>query len=392
MRGDRYVLLLITLTPFLLSCDSKRKGTSKHASVGFEAPEATKQGLLVLESKACYFDAGDTILQNSNIVIENPLPREVEQVNSIVRYTGLPQNFSIYRGNVDNALATVADNRRLIVYNKDFFARMDAIGSSYWSSMFILAHEIGHHLAANISDTNDMLKAELQADAFAGAVLYAMGADSNEVVAVFASNFLSDARDTKTHPSKFKRMTTVQQSWQHAAQLRFQSAIPPPIPDHFTQAAGKHPLAIGGGVTSIGFGAAALAENKWVQDNRTIALQYLQKDTTDLLRVIETGSRNYQGIILDVQVKPSEKGCEDILFLEVEVLVTKTDTVNNGAELQVNTRNRFLVCLDTGNGFVMKSGPKKFFAGGRRLEFDILDIQRPEKTGGLWILSRAAAV
>ena len=111
-------------------------------------------GYINLNSGACYFDDIDSIEKKTRIKIDTPSKREVQEIKDIMAYAGLPQNFTVYRGDISNAMATTIGNQRLIVYNKDLFTRMDGSDSSYWSSLFILAHEIGHHLAYNMSASN----------------------------------------------------------------------------------------------------------------------------------------------------------------------------------------------------------------------------------------------
>lgn len=388
------ILLAIVFAATGISCNNAQHNAQNNPGNNFEPPTAKKQGLLILNSRACYFDDVDSIEKKLEIKIDTPSRRETEQINSIMSYTGLPQNFKIYRGDINNAMATMVNDQRLIIYNKDLFARIDDIDSSYWSSMFILAHEIGHHLAYNISDTSSMLNAELEADIFAGAILYKMGADSNQVIAAVASRFISNTKDTKTHPAKYKRIAAIKKSWYQSSQLRYLSAIPPPIRDHFSLAAGKPTLSDGYGATTTGYNFMALIHNGWVMDtDKSRAYGKIRyADSLHNISILESGSRNYQGIIVDVQQKPAVAGYSEHIFFEIEVIITKIDTACNKAGLAVNQKHRFLVCLDTFNSFIGKMGPFEFFAGGRRFGFDLYDMQNKKETGGLLNLSRADAL
>jgi hypothetical protein len=224
----RYFIKLITLIYVALNFSCKNI-ENKPLNIASE-----KERFLILNSRACYFDDVDSIKKKLKIKIDTASKKESEEINTIMSYVGLPQNFTIYRGDIDNAMATVLNNERLIIYNKNLFTRIDDMDSSYWSSLFIIAHEIGHHLAYNISDTTNSIKAELEADIFAGSILFKMGADSNQVISAVNSRFISNTKDTKTHPSKYKRITAVKNSWMTASVLRYQSAIPPePDDDDF---------------------------------------------------------------------------------------------------------------------------------------------------------------
>lgn len=211
-------LLLIVLFFCTVSFFSCKKHTNHRA---------IENGVLTLTSRACNFGHVDSLEKKLKIKLDEPSTRELQEINTIMDYVGLPQNFTIYRGDVDNAMATFADNQRLIIYNKDLFSTIDAIDNSYWSSLFIIAHEIGHHLSYNILDENNQKKSEIEADRFAANILYKMGADSLEVISAVSSHLISNIEDTPTHPSKSKRITAVKDSWKTASMLSYRSAVPP---------------------------------------------------------------------------------------------------------------------------------------------------------------------
>ncbi len=218
----------------MASCTSdKVNQVSAITKDSFASPTPTKSGLLNLVSRACYFDDVDSVEKKISIKIDVPSVREIDAINSIMGYVGLKSNFKIYRGDIDNAMATMVNNQRIIVYNKDLFTSLDNMDDSYWSTVFILAHEIGHHLAYSIIDTVDLLNIELEADRFAAATLYRMGADSVQVLSAISSRFISNAEDTDTHPSKARRIAAVKESWYDAFKKRYNAAIPPPPNDDF---------------------------------------------------------------------------------------------------------------------------------------------------------------
>jgi hypothetical protein len=299
-------------------------------------------------------------------------------------------------------LATVVDNKRLIIYNKDLFTTLDEMNSSYWTSLFIIAHEIGHHLANNISDDSNVLQSELEADKFAGFILNRMGADSNQVIKAVSSGLISTSHDSKTHPSKNKRIETVKKSWKESHDLRFLSAIPPFINDEFSKAAKKpyiydelqnhlngypqfyHPR---------GYNDFQLIYNDFglSQLDSIVYQQYSLNRASDssIYKYIPNVSRNYEGIIVDVKRKPIRAEYEEMVFLEISILITKTDENHNYAGLLANHRYPFLVCFKPGLLTQDIISYYTFFDGGRRLEFDILDLSKNGETYGLLNISRA---
>lgn len=397
MKYNQLYILLISISIITLqSCKH-----NKHND--FQAPTGQETGLLNITSRACYFADSDSVEKQTQIKIDAPSAREVEQITSIMEYTGLPQNFKIYRGDIDNALATVVNNQRLIIYNKDLFSVMDKMSSSYWTSMFIIAHEIGHHLAFNISDTSNMLNAELEADKFAGFILFKMGADSNQVTEAISSGLISAVQDSKTHPSKNKRIETVKKSWKESNGLRFLSAVPPPLSDHFSQAAylsyvynrlENHLNGYPEFYHPRGYNDYQLVYNDYGfsmmdsihYDNYSLN----RRSDSSIYDIFPSVSRNYQGIIVDVQKKHSNPSFSNIVLLEIGILITKIDSAYNFAGLIINKRYQFLVSFSNRGNYTQDIlSYQSFFAGGRRLEFDILYLHEKEGKNGLYSISRA---
>jgi hypothetical protein len=398
MKKHFYILFLLVITiGNFFSCKNKSANT-------FQAPTDKEQGYLSLSSRACYFADADSIEKLTHIKIDTPSCREIEQIQSIMEYAGLPQNFKIYRGNIDNALATVVNNQRLIIYNKDLFSILDEVSSSYWTSLFIIAHEIGHHLANNISDTSNLLQSELDADKFASFILYKMGADSTQVTEAIASNLISANKDSKTHPAKNKRLQTVKQSWMEAFELRYLSAIPPKINDEFSKAANipfvynlveNHMNGFPPYYHPRGYNDYQLINNAFVLSliDSTQAHNYSLFRTSDssIYENFSTSvSRNYQGIIVDVKKRTAKPDYPEIVCLEIGILITKTDDKYNYARLLTNHRYAFLVCFEPGRYITQDIVTYyDFFAGGRHLEFDIFDVNKSAETFGLLNISRA---
>ena len=169
-------------------------------------------------------------LSESKINLKVASEREIEQIKSILSYSGLPINFDIYSSDIENAVAVMIDNKRYIIYDPKLLQYTDENSNSYWTSMSILAHEIGHHLSGHTLNKNDdKLNNELQADKFSGFILYKLGATL--IQAQTAINQLGTEQDTDTHPSKYKRMDIIKMGWEEASVQRYESAIPPPPSD-----------------------------------------------------------------------------------------------------------------------------------------------------------------
>ncbi len=365
-------IIIISSIFAILSCNNKNS---------LKESSEIEIGPLILTSRACYFADADSIEKHTQIKIDTASCREIEQITSIMEYVGLPQNFKIYRGDIDNALATVVNNQRVIIYNKDLFSTMDEMNSSYWTSLFIIAHEIGHHLANNISDTSNALSAELDADKFAGFLLNRMGADSNQVVAAVASNLISTSIDSKTHPAKEKRIETVKKSWMESYNLRYFSATPPPI------------VSSGGLVEQwlifnkfflYKWGLKRLdiySDNDIASDDFQHGLDYYHifddsqsyDDPKSYLSHLPSDKIRLKGIITDVLKMPDDPELPGVSSISVMVNLTQLDTfVYDGMKL--NHRSNFFIYFEP---LTKKDDVRdfyKFFVGGRRIDFTAFQL------------------
>jgi hypothetical protein len=165
-------------------------------------------------------------VDRSEIKLTNPNQREINEIENILAYSGIPMNFEVYSANIDNAVATIINNKRYIIYDPNLLRIIDKNSNSYWSSMSILAHEIGHHLSGHTmkNDINNH-KRELEADKYSGFILYKMGATLEQ--AIYTISMLGTETDSESHPSKFKRIKSITSGWIEASKQLSKSAIPP---------------------------------------------------------------------------------------------------------------------------------------------------------------------
>jgi hypothetical protein len=170
---------------------------------------------------------------NESLDVQDPGHRAVDQIKLILKYSGLPSNFQVYSADIDNAIATLINNERYIIFDNKLLNYTDKASNNYWASMSILAHEIGHHLSGHtlgykVSNHN----AELQADKFSGFVLYKLGATIEQ--AQYAMKLLASNVDSESHPALNKRLDAIKLGWSEANETRYESAIPPPPNDDFS--------------------------------------------------------------------------------------------------------------------------------------------------------------
>lgn len=222
------IILLLIVTLFSIGgCrnDSKDK---KSTSISINEPNNLNDtGKISNLESGCNFNNS---ANENEIDIYMPYEKEIDELKSITSFSGLPLNFKIYRANINNAVATIINDERYILYDSRLLDFANNQADSFWSSISILAHEIGHHLSGHtLNQLNDNHKAELEADKFSGFVLYKMGASleqASNAISKMASNY-----DTDSHPSKERRLKAISNGWNEAYKLDYRSAIPPPLND-----------------------------------------------------------------------------------------------------------------------------------------------------------------
>ena len=159
-----------------------------------------------------------SVLKSNNFgtdsMAEGALERILNTIGASKRFVLQPCD------NINNAVATSYKGIRYILYDRDFMYSLD--NGSNWGNLFILAHEVGHHINGHSLDlvlyAADAVEAvslsqsriqELEADEFAGFVLAKLGGPisaANEVISKISNN--SDD-SYNTHPSRNKRLNAV---------------------------------------------------------------------------------------------------------------------------------------------------------------------------------------
>lgn len=221
-------LLLIFTSLFLVNCKGKSK-ENKSSAISVEQPKSfNDSGKISKLENGCNFNNS---ANEDEIEIFLPNEKELDELKSITSFSGLPLNFKIYRANINNAVATIINDERYILYDSRLLDFANNQTASFWSSISILAHEIGHHLSGHtLNQMTDNHTAELEADKFSGFVLYKMGASLEQ--ATNAISTIGSNNDTESHPSKSRRIKAISNGWNEAYKLDYRSAIPPPLKDN----------------------------------------------------------------------------------------------------------------------------------------------------------------
>ncbi|MBK7938345.1 MAG: tetratricopeptide repeat protein [Lewinellaceae bacterium] len=178
-------------------------------------PLSAQEALEIQHS--CNFAAADTFAE----VYTYDASAEAKQIVEQVMNTNvLPQNFVIKAADCNNALATTIGKQRFILYNTTFLENFKKDANTRWAAFCVLAHEIGHHLSNHDLEENNPAvrkRFELEADRFAGGILFRLGATLEEAQAGINTFSLKDA--SLTHPPKRARLEALAVGWKQAEEL-----------------------------------------------------------------------------------------------------------------------------------------------------------------------------
>lgn len=149
-------------------------------------------------------------------------PEAVEVMNRILQPIGLPRNFLLVScDSIENAYAFTDPNNgvRYILYDSQFLIHIEDF-SNHWGDIMIIAHEIGHHLCGHTIRRDDNLvlqrKQELEADRFAGHMMFLLGASLEETLEIMPAITFDYDDTTSTHPTLSKRQDAITNGYENA--------------------------------------------------------------------------------------------------------------------------------------------------------------------------------
>ena len=147
------------------------------------------------------------LTENPNVNILND-----KTLKYITDEIGIAPNFVLkYCANTSNAIAVVnpfKKNKRYILFDGDYFSKL--YNNDKYAAVFIIAHEVGHHLNGHTTHSNnasidELQKQELEADYFAGFILFRLGATENDIIKTI-NKFPEPYNDFSSHPKNHKRI------------------------------------------------------------------------------------------------------------------------------------------------------------------------------------------
>jgi len=141
-----------------------------------------------------------------------------EVLRNMLGQVGLSlRSLKIRAAAVDSAVACVNPllGDRLILYNESFLRSLTEDSQSVWATRAIVAHELGHHLNLHLQsgDENRRRSEELEADSFAGNLLFRMGADEEDIRRVFG-----ELKEGEGYPRNEERVAAAMNAWWRAGE------------------------------------------------------------------------------------------------------------------------------------------------------------------------------
>ncbi|PYE22704.1 TLP18.3/Psb32/MOLO-1 phosphatase superfamily protein [Rhizobium sp. PP-CC-3A-592] len=244
--------LVAQAQPPASSGDKEAKKDTEDASKADENELTTQLSEML---QACSYD-GKALKVDASTLKTSTEANGTAAVSRIMRYTGLPQNFTITESAVPNAAALIVMGqdgipKRVIAYNRQFMQEVARVtGDNDWSGTSILAHEIGHHLSGHtLLPGGSKPPIELEADKFSGFVLFKMGATLPQAEKAIAT--LIPQADGPTHPGRKRRLDAVKAGWAQSCEQQREScgddlsvALAEPSAGHAGQGVPEVPTAV----------------------------------------------------------------------------------------------------------------------------------------------------
>jgi hypothetical protein len=178
--------------------------------------QAVLLALCVLMLRTGFASPSREIPHNWNDTTSSALPSIDDLFGQIVSVTGLQQGFTLKEADVRNMEASISHKKRFILYNQQFVNWLFRVTRNKWAVATLLAHELGHHLNGHTINRKkgSRPEVELEADEFAGFVLYRLGASLPQAQEVM--KYIATQEGSRTHPGRAARMEAVKKGWERA--------------------------------------------------------------------------------------------------------------------------------------------------------------------------------
>lgn len=162
-------------------------------------------------------------LQSSNFLSNIEANKAIQKIMNVIGISQPPVLQAC--DNINNAVAITYRGERYILFDPIFMQVLSENGNEYWNNMFILAHELGHHINGHPVDValrgnfdnkslSERREQELEADEFAGFVLAKLGASFTQASEIFENLPEIPNENTSTHPSYSSRIEAIKKGFE----------------------------------------------------------------------------------------------------------------------------------------------------------------------------------
>ncbi|MEH6715642.1 hypothetical protein [Parasphingorhabdus flavimaris] len=151
--------------------------------------------------------------------VKPPNPRAEIAMNLITDAVGIERTIKLYSAHITKTriagFATTLNGTRYIVYDRAKVPWPETI--TPWTSVFLMAHEVGHHVAVhNFRKDIQKIRLELEADRFAGFALSRLGATEAQATYYYRGN----GPETITHPSSLASTASARAGWKLGERMK----------------------------------------------------------------------------------------------------------------------------------------------------------------------------
>jgi hypothetical protein len=212
----RKLLFIVLGCLIFQSCSQTAKDNENLGEIVSEQNDSPESKYDFVIENSCGFDRP---LKNTKVYSFESDKEAENALNRIMKLTGLPANFEIRAASIDNACAVIkcddnGDCQRFILYNQEFMEKIKSETSSNFAELAILAHEIAHHLSGHtLTSAGSSYDMELEADKFAGFILYKLGATIDDAKKAYSK---LNENGSSTHPPKSARIAAISNGYYEA--------------------------------------------------------------------------------------------------------------------------------------------------------------------------------
>jgi len=158
----------------------------------------------------CLFDSDE---MKESLYTFPPDKRSLNLFNELLAKSGKQLRVKIRAANVPQVGAAEHGNERLLLYNQFVLEQFEKEDTKNWQVLAVIAHQIGHHANNHAFVLEDRMRTEIEieADRFAGYLLFRLGAAISDIEALH--KFLDSQHQNPRFPLPRVRLDAFIEGW-----------------------------------------------------------------------------------------------------------------------------------------------------------------------------------